>query len=341
MTAGVEALLAHDKDHRIGVLLVQLGTPDAPTPAALRRYLRQFLGDPRVVERNRLLWWFILRLLVLPRRPRKSAALYRRIWTPEGSPLLVISRSQARALDAELNRHQPERFKVSLGMRYGSPSIASAVRELVGWGADRLLLFPLYPQYAAATTGSTCDEVFNQLSAMRVVPALRVVPPYYAHTAYIDALAQSAHEAMTTRPQPPDKIVVSFHGIPQRFADAGDPYGSHCEATARSLAARAGWEDGTYLVSYQSSTGREPWLRPYTDETLIGLARSGARHVMVTCPGFVTDCLETIDEIGHVGLEQFRAAGGETLQLVEGLNDRPRWVAAMTEIALEQLQGWR
>jgi ferrochelatase len=337
----VDALKAQDNDGRIGVLLAQLGTPDAPTPAALRPYLRQFLSDPRVVERNRVLWWFILRLLVLPRRPRRSAALYRRVWTPDGSPLLVISRSQARALDAELRRHEPERFKVALGMRYGSPSIASAVRELVDWGADRLLLFPLYPQYAGATTGSTYDEVFSQLSMLRFVPALRVVPPYYTHTGYIEALAQSVREAMTPLPRPPDKIIVSFHGIPQRYVDSGDPYASHCEATARALAARAGWENGTYLISYQSRAGRQPWLLPNTDETLVALARAGARHVMVICPGFVADCLETIDEIGHVGLEQFRAAGGETLQLVKGLNDRPRWIAAMTEIALEQLQGWR
>ena len=328
-------------DGRIGVLLAQLGTPDAPTEAALRRYLRQFLSDRRVVERNRALWWFVLRLLVLPRRPRRSAALYRRVWTPDGSPLLLISRAQARAFDADLNRHEPGRFKVALGMRYGNPSIASAVRELVDWGADRLLLFPLYPQYAGATTGSTYDEVFRQLSLLRFVPALRVVPPFPAHAAYVDALAESVRDATTPLPRPPDKIIMSFHGIPQRYVDAGDPYATHCEATARSLAARAGWADGTFQVSYQSRAGREPWLRPYTDETLAELARAGARHVLVICPGFVADCLETIDEIGHVGLEQFRAAGGETLQLVEGLNDRPRWIAAMTELALEQLQGWR
>jgi protoporphyrin/coproporphyrin ferrochelatase len=337
----MEALRAQDNDRRIGVLLAQLGTPDAPTPAALRRYLRQFLSDRRVVEANPVLWWFVLRLVVLPRRPRQSAARYRRIWSRDGSPLLVISRSQARALEAELNRHEPERFKIALGMRYGSPSIASAVRELVDWGADRLLLFPLYPQYAGATTGSTYDEVFRQLSMLRFVPALRVVAPFYAHTAYIEALAQSVREAMTPLPRPPDKIIISFHGLPQRFIDRGDPYASHCEATARSLAARIGWENGTYLISYQSRSGREPWLQPYTDETLVGLARTGVRHVMVICPGFVADCLETIDEIGDVGLKQFRAAGGETLQLVGGLNDRPRWIAAMTEIALDELQGWR
>jgi protoporphyrin/coproporphyrin ferrochelatase len=337
----VDALQAQGDDRRIGVLLAQLGTPDAPTPAALRRYLRQFLSDPRVVERNRVLWWLVLRLFVLPRKPRRSAELYRRIWSSDGSPLLVISRSQARALEAELNRHEPERFKVALGMRYGSPSIASAVRELADWGANRLLLFPLYPQYAAATTGSTYDEVFRQLSLLRYVPAIRVVPPYYAHTAYIGALAQSVREAMTSLPRPPGKIIISFHGIPQRMVDRGDPYASHCEATARSLAARAGWESGTYLLAYQSRAGREPWLLPNTDETIVGLARTGVRDVLVICPGFVADCLETIDEIGNVGLEQFRAAGGETLRLVEGLNDRPCWIAAMTEIALEQLHGWR
>jgi ferrochelatase len=325
--------------NRIGVLLAQLGTPDAPTPPALRRYLREFLSDPRVVERNRVLWWFILRLLVLPRRSRASAALYQRIWSREGSPLLVISRLQARALEDALGRHEPSRFKVVLGMRYGSPSIAAAVHELRDWGADRVLLFPLYPQYAGATTGSTCDEVFKHLSALRFVPALRVVPPYFDHPAYIDALAQSVGEAMT--PRPPDKIVVSFHGLPQRFIDSGDPYASQCEATARWLAARCGWASGTHLMSYQSRAGRQPWLRPYTDETLISLAQTGVRHVLVICPGFVADCLETIDEIGHVALEQFRAAGGETLQLVAGLNDRPCWIEAMTEIAIEQLQGWR
>jgi ferrochelatase len=337
----VDARAAQGCDRRIGVLVAQLGTPDAPTPAALRRYLRQFLSDPRVVERNRLLWWFVLRLLVLPRRPRHSAALYRRIWTPEGSPLLVISRSQARALETVLNEREPGRFKVALGMRYGSPSIESALQELAEWQADRLLLFPMYPQYAGATTGSTCDEVFRRLSAVRAVPALRVVPPYYAHPAYIEALAQAIREAMAARPHRPERILISFHGVPQHFVESGDPYASHCEATARALAASAGLDESEYVMSYQSRSGRQPWLRPYTDETLVDLARRGIRHVMVICPGFVADCLETIDEIGHVGLEQFRAAGGETLQLVEGLNDRPRWIAAMTEIALEQLQGWR
>jgi ferrochelatase len=325
---------------RIGVLLAQLGTPDAPTPVALRQYLRQFLGDPRVVERNRLLWWFILRLLVLPRRPHHLATLYRRIWTTEGSPLLVISQSQARALDAALNGREPGRFKVALGMRYGRPSIASAVQDLVAWGADGVLLFPMYPQYAGATTGSTYDEVFRQLSTLRAVPALRVVPPYFAHPAYIDALATSAREAWATGAQVPEKIILSFHGIPQRFVDSGDPYASQCDATARALAERAGWAEGTWLMTYQSRTGRQPWLRPYTDETLAELARSGIRTVMVMCPGFVADCLETIDEIAHVGREQFRAAGGETLHFVEGLNVRPSWIAAMTSIALEQLEGW-
>jgi ferrochelatase len=323
---------------RIGVLLAQLGTPDAPTPPALRRYLREFLSDPRVVERNRLLWWFILRLIVLPRRSRTSAALYQRIWSADGSPLLVISRSQARALEAALNGCGHARFKVVLGMRYGNPSIASGIEELHAWGADRVLLFPMYPQYAGATTGSTCDEVFKQMSLLRSVPALRVVPPYFDHPAYIEALAQSVRDALT--PRPPDKIIVSFHGLPQRFVDSGDPYASQCESTARSLAARCEWAGDTYLMSYQSRAGRQPWLRPYTDETLIELARDGVRRVVVICPGFVADCLETIDEIGHVGLEQFRAAGGETLQLVTGLNDRPCWIAAMTQIAREQLQGW-
>jgi ferrochelatase len=332
--------VSHPGRDRIGVLLAQLGTPDAPTPEALRRYLRQFLSDPRVVERNRLLWWFVLRLLVLPRRSRASAALYQRVWSSDGSPLLVTSRLQARALEAALGGRDPGRFKVALGMRYGSPSIASAVQELHDWGADRVLLFPLYPQYAGATTGSTCDEVFRQLSMQRVVPALRIVPPYYAHTAYVDALAESVREATAALSAPPEKVIVSFHGLPQRFVDQGDPYAAQCEATARALAARTGWPDDGYLLCYQSRAGRQPWLRPYTDETLVALARDRVRHVMVICPGFVADCLETIDEIGRVARDQFRAVGGETLHLVAGLNDRPCWTAAMKEIVLEELAAW-
>jgi protoporphyrin/coproporphyrin ferrochelatase len=327
--------------HRIGVLLGQLGTPDAPTPAALRRYLRQFLGDPRVVERNRLLWWFILRLLVLPRRPRRSAALYQRVWTKDGSPLLIISRAQARGLEQALNRQAPGQFKVALGMRYGSPSVATAIRELVDWGAERLLLLPAYPQYAGPTTASTYDEVFRELSTYRYVPALRVVPPYFTHPGYIEPLAQSVREATSAMPRQPGKILVSFHGIPQSMVDNGDPYASHCEATARALAARAGWADGAWQICYQSRAGREPWLLPNTDDTLMELGRGGVRDVMVICPGFVADCLETIDEIGQVGLEQFRSAGGETLTLVPGLNDRPGWIAGMTDIVVEQLEGWR
>ncbi len=323
---------------RVGVLLAQLGTPDAPTTPALRRYLRQFLSDPRVVERNRLAWWFILRLLVLPRKSPKSAELYRRVWTREGSPLLVISRAQARGLETELNRRAPDRFKVVLCMRYGSPSIASAVAELREWGAERLLLLPAYPQYAGATTGSTYDEVFAALSTLRYVPALRVVPPYFDHPAYIGALATSVREAFAQGP--PDKLIISFHGIPQMMVDRGDPYQSHCEATARLLASTAGLESGSYVVSYQSRAGKEPWLLPNTDEVFVELAQKGARRVKVICPGFVADCLETIDEIGFVGLEQFQSGGGETLELIAGLNDRPEWISGMAEIALEQIEGW-
>ncbi len=323
---------------RVGVLLAQLGTPDAPTTPALRRYLRQFLSDPRVVERNRLAWWFILRLLVLPRKSPKSAELYRRVWTREGSPLLVISRAQARGLETELNRRAPDRFKVVLGMRYGSPSIASAVAELREWGAERLLLLPAYPQYAGATTGSTYDEVFAELSKLRHVPALRVVPPYFDHPAYIGALATSVREAFAQGP--PDKLIISFHGIPQMMVDRGDPYKSHCEATARLLASAAGLESGSFVVSYQSRAGKEPWLLPNTDEVFVELAQKGARRVKVICPGFVADCLETIDEIGFVGLEQFQSGGGETLELIAGLNDRPEWISGMAEIALEQIEGW-
>ena len=318
------------------MLLAQLGTPDAPTPTALRRYLRQFLGDPRVVERNRVLWWFILRLLVLPRRPHRSAALYQRVWTPAGSPLLVTSRAQARALEADLNRKEPGRFKVALGMRYGSPSIASAVQELREWAADRLLLFPMYPQYAGPTTASTYDEVFRQLSMLRFVPSLRVVPPYYDHPAYVEALAESVREAMTSRPRPPEKVIISFHGIPQAFVDSGDPYASHCEATARSLAARAGWKEGSYVMAYQSRAGWQPWLLPNTDDTFVELAGFG-RHGDLS--GFVRLPPETIDEpirrtpaVPVARAARHSARGASTMAAVDCRHD---------PIVLEQLQGWR
>jgi ferrochelatase len=326
---------------RIGILLAQLGTPDAPTPSAVRRYLRQFLGDRRGVDLNPILWWLILNAIILPRRSSQSAELYRHVWTEEGSPLLRISNAQARGLQARFEGTVPGvEFRVEVAMRYGNPSTGLAIDTLCQWGATEILLFPMYPQYSAATTGSTYDEVFRVLPQRRVVPALRVVPPYYDDPLYIDALAQSIREKIAAMKSRPDRILVSFHGIPQRYAALGDPYPQHCLATARALAAAMQWSDDDYLLTFQSRFGKEPWLQPYTDQTLMRLGAEGVGTLLVVCPGFTADCLETIDEIGNLGREQFEGKGGGELDRVDCLNDRARWLDAMTAIARRELAGW-
>lgn len=225
-------------------------------------------------------------------------------------------------------------------MRYGNPSTRSAVENLVKWGAERILLFPMYPQYSAATTGSTYDEVFDVLKTLRYVPALRVIPPYFQDRGYVSVLAQSARDRVAALPAPPDKVVLSFHGIPQRYAKLGDPYPEHCMATAAALAAAMDWTTADYVVTFQSRFGREPWLQPYTDETLTSLGKQGLDNLLVLCPGFAADCLETIDEIANLGREQFRSTGGGELHLVECVNDRADWVDAMAAIARRELAGW-
>ncbi len=325
---------------KIGILLAQLGTPAAPTTPAVRRYLAQFLSDPRVVDLNPLVWRAILHGVILRRRPAQSAALYRKVWTPEGSPLLSVTRTQAAGVEAALALRGGAEFRAEVAMRYGEPSTGAAIERLARWGAERILLFPMYPQYAAPTTGSTYDEVFRELPKRRFVPTLRVVPPYFDHPSYIAALAESVRETLSSHQPAPETILVSFHGIPQRYADLGDPYPRQCEATARALADAMGWRAGEWILTYQSRFGREPWLHPYTDETLMRLGREGVRRVAVLSPGFTADCLETIDEIGNLGLEQFRSTGGETLVRVPCLNDRQRWVDAMVEIAENELKGW-
>jgi len=316
---------------RTGILVAQLGTPDAPTPSALRRYLRQFLGDRRVVEQNPLVWWFVLNFLILPRRPARSAALYRRVWTEKGSPLLLYSLAQAEGLQRLLG----PQVRVEVGMRYGNPSIASALERMKD--CDRVLIFPMFPQYSSATTGSIHDAVFEHYARTRVIPALRTVPPYFAHPAYIDALAVIAKQALAKLTWKPNRVLLSFHGIPQRFVDRGDVYAQHCEATTAAL--RRVLLDGSQQ-SYQSRFGSEPWLQPYTDETLTRLPGEGVTQLAVVCPGFTADCLETIDEIGHEGRETFLKAGGKEFALLPCLNDSPAWLDAMARIAREELEGW-
>lgn len=323
---------------RLGVLILQLGTPDAPTPAALRRYLRQFLWDVRVVDTPRPLWWLILNLLVLPRRPAKSARLYASVWTPEGSPLAVGTQAQADALAARLGLSVDTPPRVAVAMRYGNPSIESAIESLLARGCDRLIAFPMYPQYASATTGSSLEEVFRILGRRRVVPALRVVPPYFDDPAYIGALVDSARRHFSG--WVPDHIVLSYHGIPRRYAQLGDPYPSQCEATTRAFAEALGWPADRLTQSYQSLFGREEWLRPYTDETLRALATRGFDRLAVFCPGFPTDCLETLEEIGSLGRKQYQDAGGGDYRLIPCLNSDPAWIEGMAAIVNRELQGW-
>ncbi len=326
---------------RIGILVAQLGTPDAPTTSAVRTYLRQFLSDRRVVDLNPALWWLILNGIVLTTRPQKSAALYQKVWTDEGSPLLVISRNQASGLQQRLQLEGSDvEIRVELAMRYGNPSTRFALDRLCSWGAEQILLFPMYPQYSAATSASTYDEVFRELSRLRFVPALRVVPPYCDDPDYIAVLATTVRERLAALGARPDKILLSFHGIPQRYATLGDPYPDQCFATAKALAEAMAWTDDDYLVTFQSRFGREPWLHPYTDETLKKLGAQGMKNLVVLCPGFIADCLETIDEIGNLGEEQFRSTGGGDLHLVPCLNDRADWLDTMATIARRELAGW-
>jgi ferrochelatase len=321
---------------RTGILLVQLGTPDAPTAAALRPYLRQFLSDPRVIELPRFKWQLILNLFILPFRPKQSAAKYRRIWHPTtGSPLLHHTRRQTE----ELQKLLPQ-VPVTFGMQVGNPSVAEAVRSLIGKGVERLLVLPMYPQYSATTTASATDVLFSALMKERRVPALRILTSYYDHPAYLDAVAALVREDLARLAWRPEHYVISFHGIPQRYAQAGDPYATHVKRTTFALVQRLGWERSQWTQSFQSLFGREEWLRPYTEDVLKGLAKRGVKKVYVVTPGFTADCLETLDEIGHEATEAFRHAGGAELHLCPCLNAHPAWIEGMKQILLEEGQGW-
>jgi protoporphyrin/coproporphyrin ferrochelatase len=319
-----------------GVLLVQLGTPDAPTPAALRRYLRQFLSDPRVIEAPRWLWWLILNGRILVTRPRQSAAKYQRIWDPKtGSPLLHITRLQTEALQRAL----PD-VPVHFGMQVGNPPVASVVGGLIREGVERLIVVPMYPQYSATTTASATDVLFQALMKERRVPALRIVPPYYDHPAYIEAVVTVIGEELNRLPWQPDHYLLSFHGLPVKYAERGDPYPDHVARTTQLLLEYLKWPAGSWTQSFQSLFGKDLWLQPYTDETLKALARQGKKRIFVAMPGFTTDCLETLDEIGFEAREIFRHAGGEELHACRCLNDHPAWIQALATLAREEGRGW-
>jgi ferrochelatase len=320
----------------VGVLLIQLGTPDAPTPQALRPYLHQFLSDHRVIEAPRLLWWFILHLFILPFRPKQSAAKYERIWdATTGSPLLYWTRKQTELLQQALPQ-VPVRF----GMQIGNPALASAVQEMIAHGIERLIVLPMYPQYSATTTASATDALFKVLMRQRRVPALRVVPPYYQHPAYIGAISAVIRAELEKLPWQPEHYLLSFHGIPIRYARRGDPYATHVKRTTAALVRELGWQRQQWTQSFQSLFGREEWLKPYTQATLQQLAAGGVRRVFVAMPGFTADCLETLDEISHEARLAFQSAGGDKLHACPCLNDHPQWIEAMKQLILEEGLGW-
>ncbi len=329
----------HGELPAVGVLLTNLGTPDAPTAPALRRYLREFLSDPRVIELPRWKWLPILNLFVLTTRPAKSAALYHEVWTDAGSPLLVITRKQAAGLAERLAAVVGSPLHVAIGMRYGNPSIAAGLAELERLGCTRVLVLPLYPQYAAATTGSTFDALAAALVRRRRVPELRTIHSYHDHPAYVGALAASIRETWAAGGEP-ERLLFSFHGIPQRYFDGGDPYHCHCHKTARLVTEELGIGRDRTIVAFQSLFGREEWIKPYTDVTVRGLAAAGVRSLDVVCPGFAADCLETLEEIDVQNRAFFEAAGGERFRYVPALNDRPEHLDALAAIVLSHLGGW-
>lgn len=318
---------------RVGVLLVNLGTPDAPTPAAVKRYLAEFLSDRRVVEIPPLLWQPILRGIVLNVRPRKSAHAYAQVWTEDGSPLASITRRQASALAARLG----DQVLVDYAMRYGNPSIASRLEALKAQGCDRILLAPLYPQYSGATTASVADKAFEALGAMRWQPAIRTLPPYYDRPIHIDALAASVRESIAALDFEPDAILATFHGMPERTLHLGDPYHCQCRKTARLLGDALGRE---LIVSFQSRFGGGKWLEPSTEDMLARLAQDGKRNIALIAPGFAADCLETLEELAIRGKEQFEAAGGERFAYLPCLNDGPVGMAMLERLVRDELQGW-
>jgi ferrochelatase len=319
-----------------GVLLTNVGSPDAPTPAAVRRYLREFLSDRRVVDVPRLLWWPILNGVILPLRPRRSAHAYAKIWTAEGSPLVAITRRIAAALAKELSGTLGSEIPVAVGMGYGNPSLLSGLEILRNAGCDRFLVLPLFPQYSSPTTGSSFEGLTRALTRWRVIPELVTIGSYPEHPSYIAALANSVRTAWRNDGEP-DLLLLSFHGLPVRFVASGDPYRAECEATARALVAALQLPPDGWKMSFQSRFGREPWLQPYTDVTLRELGRGGLR-VDVICPGFAADCLETLEEIGMQNRGWFEEAGGKRFRYIPALNDSAEHVRALAEIVGDRLQ---
>ncbi len=329
----------HGSAETLGVLVVNLGTPDAPTPSALRRYLAQFLWDPRVVEIPRPLWWLILHGIVLRTRPARSARNYQKVWTAEGSPLLTIGQQQVQALRDVLKQQMKGPVHVELAMRYGNPSIPSALEKLRQAKARRILVLPLYPQYSATTTASTFDAIADVLRRWRWIPELRFINQYHDDPGYIQALVSSVREAWEKNGTP-KKLIFSFHGIPKRNLLLGDPYHCHCQKTARLVAERLGLKDEQWQVTFQSRFGKAEWLKPYTQQTLEELARKKVDHVNVICPGFPADCLETLEEIDGENREAFMHAGGKEFRYIPALNSGTEHIHALAAMVVKHTHGW-
>lgn len=330
----------HGSQERLGVLLVNLGSPEAPTPKAVRKYLAEFLSDPRVIEMPRLLWMLILHGIILRIRPARTAKNYTKVWTNEGSPLIAISTLQAQAVQHQLEKQLRGSVAVDVAMRYGKPDIAGALNGLRKAGARRLLVLPMYPQYSATTTASVFDAVTAELRHWRWLPDVRFVSSYHDHPAYIDALAKSVLRHWDQKGRKPDLLLFSFHGIPKRYFDKGDPYYCYCQKTARLVAEKLLLRHHQWKVTFQSRFGREPWLKPYTDHTLMQMAHQGTKSVDVICPGFSADCLETLEEINVENRKIFLDRGGEDFAYIPALNDHPDHIKALSDLIQQHSFGW-
>ncbi|SHE56471.1 ferrochelatase [Modicisalibacter ilicicola DSM 19980] len=325
---------------RFGVLLANLGTPDAPTPEAVRRYLAEFLWDERVVDAPRPLWWLILNGVILRFRPAKVAKGYASVWQEGGSPLLVIARRQQQALKALLAERLGEAIPVELAMTYGRPSMEEAGLRLRDAGVERILVLPLYPQFSRSTTAAVFDRLARALKRCPHLPELRFVRDYHDHPAYIEALANSVREHWQHHEGQRGYLMMSYHGIPKRYADNGDPYPRQCEATSRLVAEALGLKEGEWQMTYQSRFGREEWLKPYTDHTLMELPKQGVEHVDIMSPAFSADCLETLEELEVENRENFIGAGGKTYRYIPALNDRDDHIALFASLVEQHTQGW-
>ncbi|MDA8739227.1 ferrochelatase [Luminiphilus sp.] len=329
----------HGTKPKIGVLLTNLGTPEAPTAKALRPYLKQFLWDPRVVEVPRLLWWMILHAFILTTRPKKSAEAYAEVWTERGSPLLYHLEDQVAGVHDTLTARLGEHVIVKGAMRYGQPSIESQVQALLGEGVQQLVVLPLYPQFGGPTTASTFDALSSELQRQRWVPDLRFVSSYHDHPAYIKAIAQSVQQHWDTHGRA-DKLILSYHGMPKRYLLEGDPYHCQCLKTSRLVAAELALSENDYMSTFQSRFGRDEWLKPYTDKTLQSLPDQGVKSLQIICPGFSADCLETIEEIGMENRDYFLEAGGERYEYIACLNATTDHIEVISTLVTEQLEGW-